>query len=131
MATEGLPSSCTNTAPRETDGGTQAPDENCAGSDGKSHSDIFTCGLNSTLFELFAPAGTPHSLGKAKNDEGGWATFQGGGCYCINGNFCCSDAKTCLPLDGSFYNQGDHGPGASEIDWFKSDEVSAGCSCDG
>ena len=27
----------------------------------------------------------------AKNDEAGWGTWQGGGCNCVNGQFCCDD----------------------------------------
>lgn len=87
-----------------------AIDQVCAGilnaGTRKPISDIFDCGssiqkgTNETLFHLFAPAGTPHSTdpSKNKNDEGGWGTWQGGGCFCINGNFCCAEDAV-IPAD--------------------------------
>ena len=130
-ATPSLPSSCTSTSPRETGNEYAPPDQTCAGSDGHG-SDVFTCGSNSTLFELFAPGGTPHSRGEAKNDEGGWATFGGGGCFCINGNFCCNtDATTCLPIGVNFFESFNDGPGANEVEWFQSDANGGQCSCNG
>ena len=55
---------------------------------------------NETLFQIFTPVGTPHSLGAHDNDEGGWQVWQGGGCYCINDNFCC-DVDAAVPVSKS------------------------------
>ncbi len=63
--------------------------EVCAGTNQNGVSDIFTCNGNATLFQIFAPAGTPHSSGLADNDQQGFGTWEGGGCVCQGGDFCC------------------------------------------
>ncbi len=36
--------------------------------------------------------------GVAKNDEAGWGTWQGGGCNCVQGQFCC-DVTAKVPIN--------------------------------
>ena len=105
--------------------------DNCAGSSGNSASDIFTCNGNATLFQIFAPAGTQHSKGKADNDQDGWGTWRGGGCFCINGNLCCaSDAKVPVNVDLDLWDQIDtQGEGGNVIKYF--DNLNGACSCTG
>ena len=113
---------------------------------GKTPSDIFTCkgllnGFNQTQFQLFAPAGTPHSTDPVanKNDVSGWGTWQGGGCYCINGNFCCA-YEAMVPAvwnkDDAALAGGsevlDTQKGSNEIDNYKQlFQAGIACTCDG
>jgi len=63
--------------------------EVCTGTNPNGASDIFTCNGNATLFQIFSPAGTPHSNGLADNDQQGFGTWEDGGCVCQGGDFCC------------------------------------------
>ncbi|KAI4126334.1 MAG: hypothetical protein LQ338_003811, partial [Usnochroma carphineum] len=114
----------TTTAEREPNA-----DTNCAGGPDKG-SQIFSCGGNQTLFQLFAPAGTPHSNGKAKDDVGGWGTYEGGGCYCVNGNFCCaSDASVDTDLNLSFLQQINAPGGGNAVAFYQ--DLKGQCTCNG
>ena len=114
----------TSTAARE-----PTADTNCAGGP-DTGSQIFSCGTNHTLFQLFAPAGTPHSNGKASDDVGGWATYEGGGCYCINGNFCCaSDASVDTDLSLSFLQQINANGGGNAVAFYQ--DLKGQCTCNG
>ena len=116
-----LPTSTSHREPTE--------DQNCAGGP-DTGSEIFSCGTNHTLFQLFAPAGTPHSKGQAKDDVGGWATYEGGGCFCINGNFCCaSDASVDTDLELSFLQQINANGGGNAVAFYQ--DLKGQCTCNG
>ncbi|KAL9096788.1 MAG: hypothetical protein Q9165_001276 [Trypethelium subeluteriae] len=122
-----LDPSCSSHVPMQSQDPYAPVSDDCQKADGGSHSDIFTCGDNSTLFNLFAPGGTPHSNGQASTDIEGWETFGGGGCVCVNGAFCCNPgASTCLPIEQT---NDDWGSGANELTWYA--ELQPACSCDG
>lgn len=77
----------------------------CAATGDSSNSNIFTCNGNATLFQIFAPAGTPHGLEGGVDDQQGWGSWEGGGCSCSNGDFCCAeDARVPLNYDNGNYN---------------------------
>lgn len=103
--------------------------------DQNSVSNIFTCYGNSTLFRIFAPAGTPYENGVADNDEQGFGTWEGGGCACLGGEFCC-DGGSRVPVafdDGNFDGIDTDGavPSnvATAIDYFNI--LKGACSCNG
>ncbi|KAL8827257.1 MAG: hypothetical protein Q9191_003292 [Dirinaria sp. TL-2023a] len=133
----GLP---TTTAPmRPVTSGSDGMDL-CAGTtnqDNAGASDIFACDANVTLFQIFAPAGTPHGNGVAVNDQQGWGSWEGGGCWCYHGNFCCAqDARVPVHRDihngrfGGLYTDGAiAGEVALAINYF--DYVKGACTCNG
>ena len=100
-------------------------------------SDIFTCYANATLFQIFAPAGTPHGNGVSLNDQQGWGTWEGGGCWCYRGKFCCAQGAR-VPVhrdihNGKFGGINTKGVNAGEvalaINYFY--DVKGACSCNG
>ena len=132
-STQGLPTSCSSAAPQETQNPYASVSENCAGPSllGRASSNILSCGSNSTLFQILAPIGTPHSNGQAPSDLGGWQTWSGGGCACESGRICCTqDAGTCLPMDQINGEVADQpGPNASPLDVFST--LGGSCTCNG
>ena len=102
------------------------------------YTDIFTCNGNATLFQMFAPGGTPHSHneGAIVSDEAGWPTWNGGICKCYAGVFCCA-ADALVDLIGlsasswGAFGSVQSGDGQSGNASFVYQALDGACSCNG
>ncbi|KAI9754986.1 MAG: hypothetical protein M4579_004460 [Chaenotheca gracillima] len=61
--------------------------DDCAGSDGELHSDILACPAQPGAVGIICVSGSISGTGIP------CGTDNGGGCSCINGNFCCSQGS--------------------------------------
>ena len=87
---------------------------------------------------MFAPGGTPHSHneGALVSDEAGWPTWNGGGCKCYAGVFCCA-ADALVDLIGlsasswGAFGSVQGGDGQSGNASFVYQALDGACSCNG
>ena len=102
------------------------------------YTDIFTCNGKATLFQMFAPGGTPHSHneGAFVSDEAGWPTWNGGGCKSYAGVFCCA-ADALVDLIGlsasswGAFGSVQSGDGQNGNASFVYQALDGACSCNG
>jgi len=130
LTVSGLPTTTASKWPVPSDDSMEV----CAGTNRKGASDIFTCNDNATLFQIFAPAGTPHSNGLADNDQQGFGTWEDGGCVCEGGDFCCIEG-TRVPVsfddgkfDGITPDGSDPAKVALALNYFRWLEGACGCN---